>query len=29
MWALATIDGAAPAAGLVVDGRLYPLAALA
>jgi 2-keto-4-pentenoate hydratase/2-oxohepta-3-ene-1,7-dioic acid hydratase in catechol pathway len=29
MWALTTIDGAAPAAGLVVHGRLYPLAALA
>ena len=29
MWALATIGGATPVTGLVVDGRLYPLAALA
>ena len=29
MWALATINGAKPAAGLITEGRLYPLAALA
>lgn len=29
MWALATMDGAKPTAGLITDGRLYPLAALA
>jgi len=29
MWALATINGAKPAAGLIVEGKLYPLAALA
>ena len=29
MWALATIDGAKPESGLIVDGQLYPLAALA
>jgi 2-keto-4-pentenoate hydratase/2-oxohepta-3-ene-1,7-dioic acid hydratase in catechol pathway len=29
MWALATLDGAKPEAGLVVEGRIYPLATLA
>ncbi len=29
MWALATINGAKPAAGLIAEGKLYPLAALA
>jgi 2-keto-4-pentenoate hydratase/2-oxohepta-3-ene-1,7-dioic acid hydratase in catechol pathway len=29
MWALGTIDGAEPEPALIVDGRLYPLAALA
>jgi 2-keto-4-pentenoate hydratase/2-oxohepta-3-ene-1,7-dioic acid hydratase in catechol pathway len=29
MWALATINGAKPPTGLIVDGRLFPLAGLA
>ena len=29
MWALATINGTKPSTGLIVDGRLYPLAGLA